>query len=497
MGLLLICWLSLTLWMSQRQLPPGLHLNSPWQPVDPSAVHFLADLSWADATGAPLSSREIDAALRQQILQARKIVVLDTGVFGDLPATGPGAERLRKPIPIAAPLIDALLAARRAQPALHALLLFDPATLQISSDLDWVQRLAAAGVDVVPVDAHRLREANPMFAAAWRMCCIWSASRPQGSWPNPLGVGASPVSFGLWGRVAGFQRSHRQVLLTDNGNGALTATIVSRPMHAEAGLHTAVALQLSGAAVEPLLETEFVVAQFSGWSHGGAMQQSAQRLVAAQHQAADVGFPSAANPVGTASARALTEGAIGDALTQRIWATQAGDEIVLAALYLAQRELVQALLAAAHRGVTVRVLLDPCKDGYGLARSGMPNRQVATELAVASDGAIRVRWYRTHGEQFSPGMALIHDHSVAWLLIGTAELTRRDLGDVDLAAAYAVQMPATTAAATEALTWFDQLWYNRAGNGVEYSSDVDLYADGSQVNYWKYRLFEASGAAFD
>ena len=53
------------------------------------------------------------------------------------------------------------------------------------------------------------------------------------------------------------------------------------------------------------------------------------------------------------------------------------------------------------------------------------------------------------------------------------------------------------AAGVDALAWFDTLWYNRAAGGTEYSSDVDVYADASQLRYWQYRLFEASGAAFD
>ncbi len=158
---------------------------------------------------------------------------------------------------------------------------------------------------------------------------------------------------------------------------------------------------------------------------------------------------------------------------------------------------MRALIDAARRGAKVRVLLDPGKDGYGYEQSGLPNRQVASELVAASDGAVRVRWYRTHGEQFSPGFALIRSAGRAWLLIGTAELSRGDLDDFNLAAAFAADLPASAAAASDALSWFDTLWYNRAADGIEYSSDADVYADASQLRYWQYRLLEASGVAFD
>jgi hypothetical protein len=198
-----------------------------------------------------------------------------------------------------------------------------------------------------------------------------------------------------------------------------------------------------------------------------------------------------------AQARVVSEAAIADALVERINAAGSHDDIEIAALYLSQRDLVRALIDAAWRGAAVRVLLDPGKDGYGYDRSGVPNRQVASELVAASDGAVRVRWYRTHGEQFSPGFALIRSAGRAWLMVGTAELSRRDLDDFNLAAAFIAELPITAAASIDALSWFDTLWYNRAAGGTEYSSDADVYADASQLDYWQYRLLEVSGASFD
>ncbi len=193
----------------------------------------------------------------------------------------------------------------------------------------------------------------------------------------------------------------------------------------------------------------------------------------------------------------VSEAAIGEALVARIDATGKHDSIDIAALYLSQRELVRALLDAAARGAAIRVLLDPGKDGYGYERSGVPNREVASELVAASDGAVRVRWYRTHGEQFSPGFAHIRNAAGAWIMVGTAELSRRDLDDMNLAAAFITELPGSAPASNDALSWFDALWFNRAAGGTEYTTDVDVYADASQLDYWLYRLLEASGAAFD
>jgi hypothetical protein len=490
---LLLAWVAMVLWQTQKHLPPGLHITGGWQSLPLRDARFLRDLTAADATGAPLNERQIDAELLQMVAQARDFLVLDAGLFGDLPAAGPNAPRLRAAPPIAAAVVEALLQAKQQQPGLLVLLLIDPASEQLQVGPNLLQRLHDVGIAVVSVDVGRLRAANASFVAAWQLCCRWwSPMAANGVWPNPLGIGPSGVSMGLWGRTAGYQRSHRQLLIGDDGAGGLAGLIFSRPLNAEAALHSAAALHLAGAALEPLLESEFVVAQFSGWTGGGAMQERSQRLFERQRR-------SVANMAGSDAARArvVSEAAIAQALVERIDATAKHDSIDIAALYLSQRELVRALLDAAGRGAAIRVLLDPGKDGYGYERSGIPNREVASELVSASDGAVRVRWYRTHGEQFSPGLVHIRSAGRAWLMVGTAELSRRDLDDMNLAAAFIAELPSSAPASNDALSWFDTLWFNRAPGGTEYSSDVDVYADASQLEYWHYRLLEASGASFD
>jgi hypothetical protein len=490
---LLLAWGAIALWQTGKRLAPGAHITGAWQGLPAPEVRFLRDLTAADATGAPLSDRQIDAELLHMVAQARDFLVLDTGLFGDLPAAGPEAPRLRAAPPVAAALVDALLQARQQRPDLQVLLLLDPTSVQMRVGLNFLDRLRAVGVTVVPVDVGRLRAPNALFVAFWQLCCRWwSPVAAEGAWPNPVGVGPSGVSLGLWGRTQGYQRSHRQLLIGDDGAGGLAGLIFSRPLNAEAALHSATALHMAGAALEPLLESEFVVAQFSGWSGGGAIQERSQRLIERQrHSRASLA------DLDGARARVVSEASITEALVGRIDAAGKHDSIDVAALYLSQRELMRALLDAARRGAAVRVLLDPGKDGYGYERSGVPNREVASELAAASDGAVRVRWYRTHGEQFSPGFALIRSAARAWLMVGTAELSRRDLDDFNLAAAFIAELPVSAPASNDALSWFDALWYNRAAGGTEYTSDVDVYADASQLGYWRYRVLEASGASFD
>jgi hypothetical protein len=487
---LLVAWIASTLWHADRRLPPGLHIVGTWENLPLSQIHFLHDLAAADASGAPLNERQIDAEVTSMVERAREIVLIDAGLFGDLPAAGPKASRLRVAPTIAAALTDALLKAKQDQPALQVLMLVDPASIELSVGPGPIDRLRAGGVEVVPVATSRLRAPNAAFVAAWQLCCgWWSTGKGAGSWPNPIGIGPAGVAMGLWGRTPPYQRSHRQLIVADDGNGNLEGMIFSRPLNAEAALHSATALRASGPALDATLESEFAVAQFSGWSGGGPMQARAQRMRQRQNPAN--------TPAPEAHARVVSESNMAETLVSLIDATARHDSIDVAALYLCQRDVVRALLDAARRGVAVRLLLDPDKDGYGYDRSGLPNRVVASELVAGSDGAVRVRWYRTHGEQFSAGFILIRVSGRSLLAVGTADLSRRDLDDFNLAADFIVDVPPGSAPAVEALSWFDTLWFNRASGGIEYTSDADVYADASQLRYWQYRLQEATGAAFD
>ena len=75
--------------------------------------------------------------------------------------------------------------------------------------------------------------------------------------------------------------------------------------------------------------------------------------------------------------------------------------------------MIEALLDAARRGVRVRLILDPSEDATTLTPTGLPNQPLASELVARSSGAVKVRWYRTHGERFHSALALVYGRRAA------------------------------------------------------------------------------------
>jgi hypothetical protein len=480
----LVIGLILTGWHAWKPMPPGTHLDSPWMSVPSSDISFITDVTVADAYGQPVINQAIfDESLRI-VSQAQTLLVLDYHLFGDLHASEP---RLR---PLAAQLRDALIARKRALPQLTVLLITDPLNeLHGHASAFELSMLQAGGISVVTADLDQLRDANFMYSALWRLGIRWWAGTTGDGWlSDPTDSGEAPVSFGAWAQLLNFKADQRRVLIGDDGHGALVGLVGSADPHQASSQHSNAALRLKGPALAPLLASEVAIARLSGWT--GALPKLPP---APAHALPTHGTPAAA----AVRVQVLTEGAIGEALLAQVNNAAPADTIDIAALYLSDRDIIDALQTAARRGVKVRVILDPGKDGFGRVRTGLPNQPSASELVSQSDGKIRVRWYRTHGEQFHARVVMIHSPSHQWLLVGSADLTRHALSDYHLEADIAVDMAAGSQLALQSRNWFNTLWDNHASPGTEYTADFALYADPAQSHYWLYRFLEWTGwAAF-
>lgn len=484
-----LVWAGTAYWQTNKPLPPGTHVDSPWAPITPRDVTFIADITSADAYGRQNSSQAIFDEVLGVIRSAHKFIVLDYFLFNSTLANGPGAAPAFRPL--AAELRDALIERRRLNPNLQVLFITDPINEvyggATSHDLNL---LRGAGVQVVVTDLDSLRDSNFLYSSFWRLAIKWWASPhgEDGGWlPNPLDEGSDPISFGAWARLLNFKANHRKVVVADDGRDGLVTIVGSANPHDASSAHSNTALKITGPATLPLLESELQVARFSGWT--GQLTAAA-----AAGRGSSLPGPAAANS-DEGRLKVVTEGGILSELLDRIDGAQRGENIDIAIFYLADRAVIESLLAASRRGVAVRVIMDPNKDAFGHAKNGIPNQPVASELVAASDGAIHVRWYRTHGEQFHTKLAMVYSPERFWLTLGSANFTRRNLADYNLEANLVIELPRTTAVAQQAVDYFETLWSNRASLGIEYTAEFGFYADPSQLNYWAYRVMEGTGAS--
>ncbi|MBV8782670.1 MAG: phospholipase [Gammaproteobacteria bacterium] len=457
--LLLAAWAAMGFWQTHKPLPPGTQLATRACPAGPEAVNFIADVSAADAYGRPVISAAILDEVLHAVRGARRFIVLDYARLRSAPAAAAPPRR------VSGELTSALLEQRRAQPQLVVLLLLDPANEAYGrASTPELDLLRANGIAVVPADLDALRDANLLFAPLWRLGLRW--------WPHGGALAAQQLRL---------KADHRKLLLADDGRDGLLGIVSSANMDDAQSGWSNLAARVRGPVLAPLLAAELTLAQRSGW-----------RGPVAPFVASAIAECSGEGPL---ALQVLTEGAIGAALGRELEATVAGDAIDIAAYALAERATIEALLAAARRGVRVRLILDPQEDARSTTATGLPNQPVASALVARSGGAIQVRWYRTHGEHFHGALALVSGPQRAWLMLGSANFTRRSLGDYDLEADVAVRMERSEPLAQQALGYFDALWSNRAALGIEYTADFAAFADPSQSDYWLGRVLEGVGVS--
>ncbi|HEY1900036.1 MAG TPA: phospholipase D-like domain-containing protein [Steroidobacteraceae bacterium] len=481
-------WVGTTVHYATRALPSGMRLAGDPQSIPMRDVTFLDDITGANAYDRGFSSHTIFDAMLRTIGEARSLVVLDCHLCSDMHRSTPDA--IATLTPLAAQLMDALLARKAAVPGLQVLVIADPInSLYGSTPSPDLARLRAAGIQVVTVDLSRLRDRNVLYSGLWRLTFGWRhhPAAAEGWLPNPFSDSGPRLTARAWAQLVNLKSSDRRALIADDGTGNLIALAGTAEPAMARSIDTLTALQVRGAAVQPLLSSELALARAFGWSGS---------IVA---PAANAGSASAAGTGATTAAAAdavkfqwLGEGAIRDALLQHIAAAADGDNIDIASDNLSERAVITALLAASSRGATVRMILDPQRNS-SLWRS--PNQTVGSELLAASDGRIHVAWYRTHTEQFRAALVLIHGNGPTWMATGSASLTRRDLDDYDLTLDAALSGSPTAAPLAGAQAFFDTLWNDRGPPGIEFTADADTWTDASQLRYWAYRVMELLGVS--
>jgi PLD-like domain len=346
--------------------------------------------------------------------------------------------------PVTLELTRHLLARKRVRPNLKIVLVTDPGSEAFGgTPLETLASLEEAGIIVARVRLDRLRDSDPLYSGLWRLSVGW--------WSDPFDETPGRVTPAAWSRMQNSKADQRQLVVADDGSGGWTAII------APAG--AAASLTLRGSLASAIIAGEL---QIAAWSTDD------DRLPA--------GPPMNGRGVGSIDARFLSEGAIETALLDAIAAAVSGDQICMAVENLSDRRLIAAALRAAGRGARLQVLL---------ARNRMPNQAVAGELLRDGGGRIEVRWYPIEAAAPRPKLLVVRHRTDVWVNFGSANFTRRNLGDLNLEAGVELRMPARAAPARAVIEYFAKDWSAA-------SADPE-FAPQSPAAYWRYRFAEATG----
>lgn len=475
-----VFWLALAWWLVVagyqlgKPLPSGVNIAGPVRSVPAASVAFFADTTFVDAAGQRHTEQRIFNEIFAMVDRAQEFIVVDMFLFNDFQGETPETTR-----PLARELTARLLAKRQQRPDIHIVVVSDPINTVYGGVVSpQFTALQEAGITVVQTNLRPLRDSNPLFSSLWRTYVQWLGNSPTGGGlHHPFAADGSAVTVRSYAALLNFKANHRKLIVADEttAEGQKVVTLVtSANPHEGSSAHGNVAVQVKDQLWFDVVQSEQAVLNFSG---GFALYPP----------------PAVQDRDGTVAVQLLTERAIRDAALKIIDRAQSGDQITMAMFYLSDRRVIRAVLLAADRGATVRLILDPNKDAFGRTKNGVPNRPVAHELVKESEGKIAIRWCATHGEQCHSKMLLVQQGGQHSLLVGSANFTRRNIGNYNLETDVLVQSNEVIPAIAAAYAYLDTVW-NNAGGRI-FTTDYATYADASVGRSILYRLQERLGVS--
>lgn len=472
LGLILLLVVTLTgFYGFTKSLPAGLNVRSELYPITPEQIQFLADRTHrrVDDDKRVFAHTIFDAML-DEISAADELVVLDMFLFND----HQGAVReIRRAL--SHELTTTLIDSQAHYPNRFAHVISDPINGMYGTI--WPKQFATLeenGIPIIITDLTQLPDSNPLYSALYRSGLQFMPAVGSSVLPNIFDAEAPGMHLQAYARLLNFKANHRKVLVA-GGSAGWSSIITSMNAHDASSEHSNVALLVRDhPIITDIIKSAHAVLDFSS------------------DVPVTIPTPEFTTPNDSdLFIQLITERAIKDAILERINSLHAGDQIDISAFYISDRDVVRALRTADARGVVIRLLLDPNRDAFGREKNGIPNRQVANELMRNTNGNTTIRWCITTGEQCHSKFMLAVTENDTELILGSANLTRRNLDNRNLETNLRLVGPRNTAAIADAQAFFDEQWENH--NGRLFSTEYATYTDDSQLRMIWYHFGEFTG----
>ncbi len=453
-----------------KRLPEGVSMEGDTFLVLNEDVVFLTDETYIDSNGDRQVEQNIFDEVFCMIDKAEKYILIDMFLYNDFQV----AER-EKTRGLSGELTEALIAKKKEMPDISITVISDPInTVYGGQESKHFKKLEDAGITVVLTNLDPLRDGNPIYSSFWRMFFQWFDNSDKGGFlVHPFQHDGYLVTARSYLSMLNFKANHRKLIVADDGKNGLQTLVMSANPHDGSSAHSNSALVVKSGIWKDVIESERAVGVFSNKeiiSYDGSVEEETGNVIA----------------------QLLTESKIKEKLIKSINNLKKGDELDMAVFYLSDRNVIKALKEADIRGVIMRIILDPNKDAFGYEKNGVPNRPVAHELLSHSDGNTQLRWCDTHGEQCHTKLTLFRSGDTKSLLLGSANLTRKNLDDYNLETNIFIEGQKVNAI-IDAEKYFERIWNNE--NGKQYTVLYGEYAESSFYKMILYRFMEKFGTS--
>ncbi len=442
-----------------KPLPEGVSYAGEVHQINDEDIEFLFDLTY-DKKEKEVYDHSIFDEINSTIQEADDFLILDLFLFN-------GYTDGKRDYPkISEDLANTVVEVMKAKPNLKVILISDEVnTTYGSHEADQINKIKEMGAEVIFTDLDRLRDPNLFYSGLWRMGITWFGQEGKGWLPNPMAPSAPKVTARSYLELLNVKANHRKTVITEDAG-----IIMSANPHDASGFHSNIAFKVKGEILNDLIETEKAVAAYSG---GNVSSFPDTKLT-------DEGPEDAFN----VKAQIVTESKIQDSVVTAIDDAKKGELIYIGMFYLADRDIVDALVDATEREVDVRLVLDPNQNAFGQQKIGLPNLPVTAELEKQGSEHLTIRWYDTNKEQFHTKLLYIKGNKESTIIGGSGNYTSRNLDDYNMETNIHLNAPNDTKVVQDVDRYFERIWSNKDGT---YTADYEKYQN--SLSPYKYVMY--------
>ncbi|WP_371017934.1 phospholipase D family protein [Pseudalkalibacillus sp. JSM 102089] len=442
-----------------KPLPEGVSYAGEVHQINDEDIEFLFDLTY-DKKEKEVYDHSIFDEINSTIQEADDFLILDLFLFN-------GYTDGKRDYPkISEDLANTVVEVMKAKPNLKVILISDEVnTTYGSHEADQINKIKEMGAEIIFTDLDRLRDPNLFYSGLWRMGITWFGQEGKGWLPNPMAPSAPKVTARSYLELLNVKANHRKTVITEDAG-----IIMSANPHDASGFHSNIAFKVKGEILNDLIETEKAVAAYSG---GNVSSFPDTKLT-------DESPEDASN----VKAQIVTESKIQDSVVTAIDDAKKGELIYIGMFYLADRDIVDALVDATEREVDVRLVLDPNQNAFGQQKIGLPNLPVTAELEKQGSEHLTIRWYDTNKEQFHTKLLYIKGNKESTIIGGSGNYTSRNLDDYNMETNIHLNAPNDTKVVQDVDRYFERIWSNKDGT---YTADYEKYQN--SLSPYKYVMY--------
>lgn len=450
---------------SNKFLPNGMSLEGEIYHVDEDSVEFLYDLTSLDESGDFVVEHEIFDRIFELVDGAEEFILIDMflwskreGAYRDL------GQEMRNH------LIDKKLE----NPNIKINVISDEYnTAYYSFRQEDLHALEQAGINVVYTDMTKMRDSNVLYSPLWRAFGqVWGDADYECE-DGFIKYSGYTVCFRSALKLLNSKANHRKVFVADSGEKVVSLVTSANPS-ATGSKYSNVAMLIEEEIWKDIVESEKNIAKFSG---GEFLEPEFENVYSSGSEEVEVQF--------------LTEGKIRKNLVKEINSAESGEGIDVAMFLLTEEKVLKALSKASKRGVNVRIILDPSKNLFGRNSLGVPNLPANYMLEKFSGESLQTKWYSSEDQQYHSKMIVIRKSDGRVIVfLGSANLTRRNIGDLNLEADVKVVASENAEFVREILDYYEMIWSNE---GRIYTTDESPFGKPSLWQIVKYKFQEETG----